>query len=260
MSSRVRPPAVAGHFYPGDPGVLEKTVDALLERVHVTDGTARAYVTPHAGYVYSGPTAAHAYAQLRPNAETVARVVLIGPSHFVPLQGCAVPTADAWQTPLGTVPIDTTTRDALGDLVLRDDGPHAPEHSLEVQLPFLQRSLGPAATVLPIAVGHAAPETVARILQVAAGPGAVVICSTDLSHYLDEASANDRDAHTVESVIALAPEQIGVRDACGVFALRGLVEWARTEALTPMLLHRSTSADTAGDASRVVGYAAISLT
>src|SRR4029453_11979190 len=99
-----------------------------------------------AGYVYSGPTAGHVYAQLRPQADTVSRIVLIGPWHFVPLQGCALPTAQGWLTPLRPVPIDTAARDALGDLVLHDDGPHAPEHSLEVQVPFLQRVLGPAAT------------------------------------------------------------------------------------------------------------------
>jgi AmmeMemoRadiSam system protein B len=129
-----------------------------------------------------------------------------------------------------------------------------------VQIPFLQRALGPDLTLLPIAVGHAATEDVMKVLDASAcGEGDVVICSSDLSHYLDEASANERDARTVESIIGLAPEHIGLHDACGVFALRGLVGWARAGGLKPLLLDRCTSADTAGDSARVVGYAAISL-
>jgi MEMO1 family protein len=258
VTTRVRPPTVAGHFYPSDPDVLANTVDELMSRAPA-GALARAFVSPHAGYVYSGPTAAHVYAALREHAESVARIVLIGPSHFVPLQGCAVPAADAWQTPLGTVTIDEAARSSLEGLVARDDGPHAPEHSLEVQLPFLQRALGMDVPVLPIAVGPTPVPAVAKVLDAAVGDGAVLICSTDLSHYLDEATANEQDARTVESVLALSPDRIGVRDACGVFGLRGLVAWAQAAGLTPALLHRCTSADTAGDSSRVVGYAAMSL-
>jgi AmmeMemoRadiSam system protein B len=272
---------VAGRFYPRDPSTLAATVDRLLDAVEVPDGEplAPAYVVPHAGYVYSGPTAAHVYARLRRHAEQVERVVLLGPAHFVRLDGCAVPASTAWATPLGELPIDE-----VGEIPAQvDDAPHAPEHSLEVQLPFLQRALGRPVPILPIAVGTAPTETVAAALTVAAAkptaslpsatlasrsgssaldrsdacdPGTLVLCSTDLSHYLDQAAAVARDTATAAAIGALTPERIGRADACGAFALRGLLTWARTGALRPELLLLATSADTAGDPFRVVGYGA----
>ena len=254
-----RRPAVAGRFYPRSPATLAATVDRLLDAVEVPDGEplAPAYVVPHAGYVFSGPTAAHVYARLRRHAERVERVVLIGPAHFVPLTGCAVPASQAWATPLGELPVADLT--AVAAHVSVDDAPHVPEHSLEVQLPFLQRALGRPVPILPIAVGRTPPEAVAAALAAAVAAGTVVLCSTDLSHYLDQAAAMDRDARTASAVEALAPDRIGVRDACGVFALRGLLSWARTGALRPELLCLATSADTAGDPSRVVGYGAFAI-
>jgi AmmeMemoRadiSam system protein B len=253
-----RSPAVAGRFYPREPVRLAGTVDRLLDAVEVPDGEAlaAAYVVPHAGYVFSGPTAAHVFARLRRQAGRIDRVVLIGPAHFVPLVGCAVPAATSWATPLGELPVADTA--GLAGHATVDDAPHAPEHSLEVQLPFLQRALGRTVPVLPVAVGRAAPATVAAAIRAAAatGPGSVVLCSTDLSHYLDLAAAVERDARTAAAVTALAPERIGVRDACGVFALRGLLAWARDAGLRAELLDLATSADTAGDPSRVVGYGA----
>jgi AmmeMemoRadiSam system protein B len=251
---------VAGRFYPRNPTTLAATVDRLLDAVDVPDAEplAPAYVVPHAGYVFSGPTAARVYARLRCHAGQIARVVLIGPAHFVPLTGCAAPASLVWATPLGELPVEDAT--GLADHVEVDDAPHGPEHSLEVQLPFLQRALGRPVPILPIAVGRAAAETVAAVLAAAAaGTGTVVLCSTDLSHYLDQAAATDRDTRTATAIGALAPEQIGVPDACGVFALRGLLTWARSGALRPELLGLATSADTAGDPYRVVGYGAFGL-
>jgi MEMO1 family protein len=259
-----RKPAVAGRFYPRDPTKLAGMVDRLLDAVEVPDQEplAAAYVVPHAGYVFSGPTAALVYARLRRHAGRVERVVLVGPAHFVRLAGCAAPASATWATPLGELPV--ADRAGLAEHLTVDDAPHAPEHSLEVQLPFLQRALGRPVPILPIAVGRVSAETVAAVLAAAVERSdTVVICSTDLSHYLDLAAAMERDARTASAIEALAPERIGVQDACGRFALRGLLAWAREStlrpALRPSLLGLATSADAAGNPYRVVGYGAFSL-
>jgi MEMO1 family protein len=260
----VRLPAVAGQFYPDDPGVLAADVDGMLDAVDVPAGDvlARAYVVPHAGYRYSGPTAAHVYARLRAHAAQVSRVVIVGPAHRVPLKGCAVSGADRWLTPLGAVPVDGHAAAlAAGGQAVVDDEPHAPEHSIEVQLPFLQRALGNAA-VLPIAVGTAPAEDVAATIAAAvalAPAGTVVLCSTDLSHYLPDEQARRQDQRTLAAVGELAPDRIGTRDACGVYALRGLLGWARRAGLVARLLVYATSAETGGDPGRVVGYPAVAL-
>jgi AmmeMemoRadiSam system protein B len=257
----IRPAAVAGMFYPAAPEVLAGTVDRLLDSVAVPDGepAALAYVVPHAGYRYSGATAAQAYARLR--GSHVTRFVIAGPAHRVPVRGCAVPAATGWATPLGTVPIDVDCVAALAGtgLVTVDDAPFSAEHSLEVQLPFLQRvAIGPF-TVLPMAVGLSTVDQAAPVLEAAGGPGTVLLCSTDLSHYQDEATAQVQDAGTVQAVLDLAPERIGARDACGAFALRALLGYVRVAGLAPRLLERSTSARFSGDTSRVVGYAALAF-
>jgi AmmeMemoRadiSam system protein B len=262
----VRPPAVAGLFYPAGPAALGQLVDELLDAVPVPDGepAAPAYVVPHAGYRYSGPTAAYVYARLRRSPEPVRWVVLLGPAHRVPVRGCVVPAADAWRTPLGAVPVAAGAAAALvaAGHAVADDAPLAPEHSLEVQLPFLQRLAPAPVGVLPIAVGLSTVDDVAAALRAAVaatGPGTVILCSTDLSHYLDEAAADAQDAGTAGAVLDLEPERIGPRDACGAFALRGLLGYARLAGLRPALLYRCTSAQTGGDPGRVVGYAAFSL-
>jgi len=257
--ARVRAPAVAGRFYPGTAAVLAATVDRMLDQAGPPpDGEplAAAYVVPHAGYRYSGPAAATVYTRLRRHAGNVARVVLIGPAHFVPLTGYAASGADAWATPLGDLPVA-----AQPDGLPVDDAPHAQEHSLEVQLPFLWRALGRAVPIVPVAVGRADPDQVATQLAtvLATGPPAVVLCSTDLSHYLDLATASAQDARTAEAVLDLAPDRIGTRDACGSYALRGLLAWARSTGLRPELLELTTSAAATGDTNRVVGYGSFAL-
>jgi MEMO1 family protein len=260
----VRQPAVAGRFYPADPAELTEVVDELLASAAPPgqDEPAWAYVVPHAGYPFSGPTAAQAYARLRGHADRVRRVVLIGPAHFVELRGCAVPSAGVWRTPLGDVPIDTDLVDRLGrdGHAAVDDGPHAPEHSLEVQLPFVQRTLPSPVPVLPIVVGPSSVDDVVITLAAATDqPGTTVLCSTDLSHYLDDSSARRQDRRTAQAVMDLDHARIGVRDACGVFALRGVISWARHAGLRPTLLDLTTSADTAGGRARVVGYSAFAF-
>lgn len=253
-----RPPAVAGAFYPGDPAELESTVDDLLAGVDVPadEPLAAAYVVPHAGYRYSGATAALVYARLRAHAAEVRRIVLVGPAHRVPLTGSAVPTTARWITPLGAVEIDRAAAGRLSaaGCAVPDDAPHAPEHSLEVQLPFLQRAV-PGVPVLPVTVGVSTVDEVADMIgKVAAG--AVLVCSTDLSHYQPDAVARAQDERTARAIEAGRADAIGRTDACGVFALRGTVGWAGRNGLALRRLALTTSADSGADPGRVVGYPA----
>lgn len=265
MAPRTRPAAVAGTFYPRDKAELAALVRRLVDEIAVPDGEplAPAYVVPHAGYRFSGPIAAQVYARLREHAGDIRRVVMLGPAHRVPLRGAAVSTMDHWVTPLGEIPLDTAGAATLSDsgYAAADDAPHAPEHSLEVQLPFLQEVVGDGVAVLPIAIGLSELDDVAPLL-VAAGAGTagtVVLCSTDLSHYLDKAAAEERDGRTAQAVLDLAPERVNRGDACGLFALRGTVEWARLHGLRPELLDLRNSGDTHGSADRVVGYPAFAF-
>ncbi len=254
----VRAPVAAGTFYPGRPEDLGLAIDELLAEAKVA-GRRRpaALIAPHAGYVYSGPIAASAYALLR--GAGARRVAILGPAHFVPLDGCAVPAVDAWRTPLGDVEIDRELRRAVaGPGVALDDGPHEPEHAIEVHLPFLQRALGPELTVLPIAVGVSRPDEIASVIETLP-PSVLVVVSTDLSHYHDAEAARRLDRRTADAILARDPDGIGPEDACGAFALRGMLEHARRHGLEVELLDLRNSADTAGDSRRVVGYCAFAL-
>lgn len=258
-ASRVRSPAVAGTFYPDDPVELAETVDRLLAAAGRLAGPSpRAVVVPHAGYAYSGPVAASAYALLR--ADPPSRVALVGPAHFVPFGGFAVPTVDAWATPLGDVPIDRASRETAIDAgAIADDAPDRGEHSLEVQLPFLQRVAGPGLTALPVTVGDAAPGEVADVLE-AVGPAAdLVVVSTDLSHDLDARTAATLDRRTADAIVRLAQDGIPPRAACGATPLGGALVWAARRGLVATELDLRTSADTTGDARRVVGYGAFAF-
>ena len=262
-SRRVRPPAVAGTFYPARPSELVRHIDALLAGAGVSsDGPLpQALVVPHAGTVYSGPVAASAYARLRPHAASIARVVAFGPVHRVAVRGAAVPAADAWATPLGEVPIDAAllARAAARGAAV-DDRPHAPEHALEVQLPFLQRVLGAGFTFLPVAVSELSAAAAADLIDEFLGEaGTLVLVSTDLSHYHDLATARRLDRRTADTILAREPEKLSSESACGFYPLRGLLELARREDLAVELLDLRTSGDTSGDPERVVGYGAFEV-
>jgi len=250
----IRQPTVAGLFYPEDPSELAGAVDALLDQADSEPAPGlRGLVAPHAGYVYSGPVAATAFAL----APRTARVVLLGPSHFVPLDGIAVSGAEAWATPLGKVPVaDDMRRAALEAGAVVDDAPHARDHALEVELPFLQRACQDGLEVLPVALGRTRSEEVAALIEAL---DALVVVSTDLSHYLDDATARKVDGETAEAVVRRDPGAIGDDAACGAFALRGLVEHARRRDLEVELLDLGTSADTGGGPERVVGYGAFAV-
>jgi MEMO1 family protein len=261
---RVRPPAVAGRFYPADPEELRDLVDRLLGEVRgrPQPGPLAAVVAPHAGYRYSGAVAAAAYAQVAGASAAVPRVVLLGPAHSWPLEGMAVPSVDAFATPLGAVRVDDDARTAVGALpgVTVDDRPHDGEHSLETQLPFLQRVLGSEVVVLPVLVGRTQPESVAAVLSaLPADDGTLAVVSTDLSHHLDEHSAHARDRRTADAVLARDAGALRPDDACGSHALRGLLHHAAQRCLSVELLRLATSADSGAGRARVVGYGAFLL-
>ena len=253
----VRAPVAAGSFYPARAAELADVVDRLLVEAEppAVPGELRALVVPHAGYVYSGAVAAAAFALLPAGAPGL-RVAVVGPSHFVPLIGAAVTGAAAWRTPLGEVPVDDGLRaKALEARAVVDDRPHSADHALEVQLPFLQRRAAADLRVLPVAVGHGGADVVATLAA-----DALVVVSTDLSHYHDDVTARLVDRRTTDRVLDLDAEAIQDLDACGAAALRALLRHARAAGWTCTLLDLRTSADATGDVSRVVGYGAFALT
>jgi hypothetical protein len=262
--SNTRKPAVAGMFYPDDPAVLARTVQTLLAGVAPPAASAapiKALIVPHAGYVYSGPIAASAYARLQGLRGIVRRVVLLGPVHRVAVRGLALPGAQAFATPLGTVPIDPDAVQRLRALpqVTVSAPAHALEHSLEVQLPFLQAALG-EFTLVPLAVGDAAPEEVAGVLEALwNGPETLIVVSSDLSHYLPYETAQRLDGQTCTAIRDLQPLH-SHEQACGATPVNGLLLAARRHGLQAQLLDLRNSGDTAGDRARVVGYAAFAFT
>jgi len=257
--TKIRPPAAAGLFYAADARRLQATVSELLAEAEPSAKVLpKALIAPHAGYVYSGRVAAEAFATLRAGAPSVARVVLIGPAHFVPVRGIAAPTVDAFETPLGCVPVDRHALSAIADLpfVIAADAPHAPEHSLEVELPFLQALL-PNFTVVPLVIGDAVPQEVAEVLRrLWGGPETLIVVSSDLSHYHDYDTARRLDGATAAAIERGDWESLGPNQACGYLAVAGLLVETRRRRLTPERLSLCNSGDTAGSRDRVVGYGA----
>ena len=259
----VRKAAVAGMFYPGAAQRLAEEVAEYLDNVEQLEprlAHPKALIVPHAGYLYSGQTAARAYDELAPARGIVRRVVLIGPSHYVGGRGLAVPEADYFETPLGHVPVDRAAIASLADLpqVVRSAQAHAQEHSLEVQLPFLQRVLGEFSLV-PIAAGAATREEVAQVLErLWGGPETLIVISTDLSHYHPYEEARRIDGATLARIQACATD-LDHDEACGATGLNGLLSLCREKGLRVRLLEACNSGDTAGGKDRVVGYSAFAL-
>jgi AmmeMemoRadiSam system protein B len=254
--SWIRPPAVAGQFYPAAPGALQSMVDEFLADAASHDEPCRALIAPHAGYIYSGPIAASAYACLVHRGEPIRRVVLLGPAHRVPVRGLAASSAASWATPLGSVRLDEAAIQELVALpqVRYDDRAHAAEHSLEVHLPFLQTVLADFALV-PLVVGEATPQEVAEVLAHFAGDEAtVLVISSDLSHYQEYERARALDLATSRAIEHLQPLETG--QACGRQAINGLLHLARQEGWQAHTLDLRNSGDTAGPPFQVVGYGA----
>ncbi len=263
--SSVRPPAVAGSFYPESPAELQAAVLQLLDEASRRQGQGTrpvALIVPHAGYVYSGPVAASAYEPLRAFRATIRRVILIGPAHRVSFAGIALADHTRWRTPLGSVPLDSAARTALKGVagVVIFSMPHAREHSLEVQLPFLQTVLD-RFTIVPLLVGRAEPEDVTRVLE-ALRPDeqTLILISSDFSHYHDYQTARGLDEAASRAILALAPAEIRGEQACGRTGIRGLLEYARRRNLRARLVDLRNSGDTAGGRDRVVGYGAFAFT
>jgi MEMO1 family protein len=260
----VRPPAVAGTFYPGTPAVLSAAVQAFLADAGsmqpARDPLPKALIVPHAGYVYSGPVAAPAYRRLAVGRARVRSVVLLGPVHRVPIRGLALPSATAFATPLGTVEVDAEAAARALELpqVQVSDAAHALEHSLEVQLPFLQTVLDDFR-IVPLAVGDATAEEVAEVIEhLWGGPETLIVVSSDLSHYHPYAAARQIDRGTAGAILAL-DASIDHEQACGATPINGFALCARRHRLKAELLDLRNSGDTAGDKSRVVGYAAFAF-
>ncbi len=267
MMTHIRHAAVAGAFYPGTPRDLDTMVRRLLDdaQTNAPGGPVpprgpipKAIIAPHAGYVYSGAIAATAYARLKPAADMVRRVVLLGPCHRVAVNGLAVSSADAFATPLGAVPLDKEAIESILSLpqVSVFDATHMDEHSLEVHLPFLQEIFDDFSLV-PLVVGRASGDEVADVLErLWGGPETLIVISSDLSHYLDYDSARRIDAATCAAIETLDPSAIGHEQACGRVPVAGLLTLARRRGLDVTTLDLRNSGDTAGDRRRVVGYGA----
>ena len=257
----IRYPAVAGLFYPADAEELHRDVTGYLHEVSqqpTQQAAPKAIIVPHAGYVYSGPVAASAYARLKPLRKIVTRVVLLGPSHRVPFHGLASSSAEAFATPLGSITLDRKAIELISALpqVHLLDAAHAMEHSLEVHLPFLLETLENFQLV-PLVVGDANPAEVAEVLETLwGGPETLIVISSDLSHYHDYTTARHMDQATSEAIVSLHEEQIHAENACGYAPVRGLIHLARVKGLSAELVDLRNSGDTAGPRDRVVGYGA----
>lgn len=258
--SRVRLPAVAGSFYPSSPSELARQVDAWIQQASgPAPARPAALIVPHAGYAYSGPVAAAAYATLRALEGRPLRVLLLGPCHFLAVRGLVWPDVDVLYTPLGEVPLDEDLRQRAAALrqVTASTEAHGTEYSLEVQLPFLQRVLG-RFRVLPLVVGRACAEEVAEVLDALWTPDVLPVISSDLSHHLPYEEARAMDRRTAEQVLSLeGPLDVG--SACGAAAISGLLRVARERGLHSRLLDLRSSGDTAGRRDGVVGYGAFAF-
>lgn len=255
---KVRKPAVAGIFYPADREELRRSVTAYLAGAESTGPVPKALIAPHAGYIYSGPVAASAYAHLVAARGKVSRVVLLGPAHWVAFSGVAASSAEAFLSPLGTVPVDLhAVQQALQlPFVSLFDAAHAREHSLEVHLPFLQEVLGKFSLV-PLVVGAALPGEVAQVLELLwDGAETAIVVSSDLSHYRDYETARRLDQATSHAIEQLRWQEIHPEQMCGYYPVRGLLYVARQHQLAAKTVDVRNSGDTAGLRDEVVGYGA----
>ena len=259
-NARIRPMAVAGTFYPSDPQELGAAVDGFVAQARVEAfPDAVAAIAPHAGYVYSGPIAGSAYRSIEAPLNEVSRVVLIGPSHRVAFHGIALSGYAAFQSPLGVVPIDQPTYTRLRELpfVMVKEEAHAQEHGLEVHLPFLQRVIKSDFALVPMVVGQATPDQVAAAIEAACeGQKTFVLISSDLSHFLDYATAQAKDTQTTEAIVAADLSGIAPDGACGAAAIRGYLATQGAANQRVEVLDLRNSGDTAGGRDRVVGYGA----
>jgi len=278
---KVREAAVAGLFYPADKKALSTMIDGFLAQANAPPlENVRGLVSPHAGYEFSGPIAAYGYKQLA--GRKVRTVIVMGPSHMADFRGACIPDADSYRTPLGTIPLSPKAKELAGIRPLITDPPcrvgrpswwrqspkKAPppdedtpdtwEHSLEVQLPFLQKTVTDF-TLVPIVFGKVDPEQVANILKDHIDDETILVASSDLSHYYPYEAANKMDRACVEAICDLDIEAMNEQEACGQGPILTLMHIAKRKGWKARLLDYRNSGDTAGDKSGVVGYAAIAF-
>jgi len=262
MTEQIRHPAVAGTFYPSDAAELSNLLDTMLaQAIPAAMTTPKAIIAPHAGYIYSGPVAASVYQLLKQSSGRIRKVILLGPSHRVPFYGMAISSATHFATPLGLVPLDRESIRQIAQLphVKQLDEAHTMEHSLEVHLPFLQKTLDHFSLV-PIVVGDCQAQEVAAVLKaVWGGDETLIVISSDLSHYHDYHTAKQMDRATSDAIEHLSPEDIGFEDACGRNPVKGLLYLAREMGLHATTIDLRNSGDTAGPRNQVVGYGAYTI-
>ena len=255
--SLTRHPAVAGQFYPAEPEQLaNQVIDLLNLAKSVSTKHIKALIAPHAGFIYSGTVAATAYKSLQQQSDQIQRVILLGPSHRVGFQGVATISANEYEMPLGSIKIDRDSINRIETLpqVQPLDKAHEFEHSLEVQLPFLQTILTDF-TLVPLVVGDCPANQVAEVLDLLwGGDETLIVISSDLSHFHSYDEARVQDQNTSDAILDLAPENIQYDDACGRNPVNGLLVAAKKHQLKPDLIDLRNSGDTAGSHDRVVGY------
>lgn len=263
MGDKVREAAVAGQFYSGQADALRREVDELLQAATATDEPApKAIIAPHAGFMFSGGVAATAYARFRPASGRIRRVVILGPSHFVPIRGLAASSAEWFETPLGRLRVDTPGLETALDFPSVEivDAAHAREHSIETQLPFIQRVLGDDVTIVPLVVGSASPTAVGQVLAALWGDGETAIAiSSDLSHFHDDRSARRLDQATARTIEDLRGTELAPENACGFLPIAGLLWNAEHSGASVHTLELGTSADAGAPPDSVVGYGAFTL-
>ncbi len=259
IAVKTRPAAVAGLFYPDDPEELRQWLKSALGDSQESHASCKAMVVPHAGYIYSGGVAATAYKRLLQFSQRIQRIVLLGPAHRVGFEGIAVPTVDCFATPLGTIKLDRDAIDGLSDLpqVIFDDLPHAEEHCLEVQLPFLQALFKDNVTLVPLVVGMTTSQLLADVIQRLWGDQqTLILVSSDLSHYHDYHTARQLDAETSAAIESGQIDFLDSEHACGYLPIQGLLEITTRYGLKAKTIDLRNSGDTAGPKDRVVGYGA----
>jgi len=255
----IRKAAVAGYFYPNVRKALGNLVQNLILKSNEFEYIPKGIIVPHAGYTYSGPIAAHAYRLIKKISNKIKNVILIGPSHRVLVRGVAISSADYFETPLGNIKVNQELCEKIKNLpgVIVDDNAHKEEHSLEVQLPFLQETLNRDINILPAVINVASPYIVSNFLEeVWGGEETLIIVSSDLSHYLSYEIAKKKDEMTSRAIMSFDIENIHDDDACGSSALKGFLIMAKKKDLKPALLDLRNSGDTGSDKDQVVGYGA----
>jgi AmmeMemoRadiSam system protein B len=254
----IRKAAVAGSFYPEDPGNLQRTVHNFLDGAKKNLPVPKAVIAPHAGYIYSGPIVANAYAALASVSATIKRVILLGASHYANFEVIALSGAKSFATPLGLLKIDQVAAKQIlsfSDVAILDEA-HVAEHSLEVQLPFLQVLLKDFV-IVPLLVNSITPQQIAKVIEALwGGPETLIVISSDLSHYLDYKMAKKTDQKTAQAIVNLSPQDIQEYQACGSLPIKGMLEVAIKKHLQAAVIDLRNSGDTSGGRDRVVGYGA----